>query len=537
MKPSSDYRRMALVLSGLLFAALACNLGAGSEEPPPAATPVAESSSDTEAITSSGAIGSLEQVRSAVVQIEAQGSFIDPDFGLLVNAAGTGSGFIIDPSGIAVTNNHVVTGAALLKVWVGGESEPRNARVLGVSECSDLAVIDIDGDEFPYLDWHAGSIDVGLEVYAAGFPLGDPEYTLTKGIISKARADGVTDWASIDYVLEHDATINPGNSGGPLVNADGRVVGINYASASSTSQYFAISRDVATGLISTLRGGQDVDSIGINGVAVRSEDGSLSGIWVASVASGSPADGAGVQAGDILTSMENLVLATDGTVAAYCDILRSHLPSDTLAIDVLRYQEGEYLTGQLNGRPLGVEGVFGQQLSDDAQQTGEGYTEYMSITDDYEAIIVDVPVSWDEIDGRPWVEEGDVLGASVWAAPDMDGFVSTWGTPGVQVNVSDDLARLGGYIQVLDFYRSNYYVTDCELENRYDYNDGYYRGSFDYFTKCGGSGGPDYLILSAVPVDSSQQIIIVVHVQILSDADVDAADRILSTFDVIGPLP
>jgi serine protease Do len=107
----------------------------------------------------------------------------------------------------------------------------------------------------------------------------------------------------------------------------------------------------------------------------------------------------------------------------------------------------------------------------------------------------------------------------------------------VKFDVSDDLAKLGGYIQVLDFYRSNTYVTDCELDGRYDYNDGYYRGKYDYFIKCGGSGGPDYLILSAVPVDSSVQLIIVVQVQILTAADLDATDRILATFDVVGQLP
>ncbi len=86
---------------------------------------------------------------------------------------------------------------------------------MGVSECSDLAVIDIEGDGYPYLEWFDGQVAPGLDVYAAGFPLGDPEFTLTRGIISKERADGETDWASVDWVVEHDATINPGNSGGP----------------------------------------------------------------------------------------------------------------------------------------------------------------------------------------------------------------------------------------------------------------------------------------------------------------------------------
>src|SRR5512146_3424238 len=133
-------------------------------------------------------VSSLEDVKSATIQIESQGTFIDPQVGMVVNGAGRGSGFIIDPSGLAVTNNHVVTGAALLKVWVGGNKDKAySARVIGASECSDLAVIKIDGANFPFLQWYDGTPKVSLDVYAAGFPLGDPEYTLTKGIISKAN--------------------------------------------------------------------------------------------------------------------------------------------------------------------------------------------------------------------------------------------------------------------------------------------------------------------------------------------------------------
>jgi len=183
----------------------------------------------TEETAPSTLVTELSEVKSAVVQIEAQGTFVEPEGEY--TGAGHGSGFIIDPSGLAITNNHVVSGAALLKVWIGGDiSKSYNAQILAVSECSDLALIDIDGDGFPYLEWYDGSINVGLEVYAAGFPLGDPEFTLTKGIVSKEEADGESSWSSVNQVIEHDATINPGNSGGPLVTSDGQIVGVNYAS-------------------------------------------------------------------------------------------------------------------------------------------------------------------------------------------------------------------------------------------------------------------------------------------------------------------
>ena len=223
---------------------------------------------------------------------------------------------------------------------------------MGVSECSDLAVIQLQGSDFPYLGWFDGNTAVGQEVYAAGFPLGDPEYTLTKGIVSKENTSGETSWASVDGVIEHDATINPGNSGGPLVAQDGRVVGVNFASSGATGQYFAIGRQAANLALDLLKTGTDYQSIGINPRAVSTEDGSITGVWVSSVESGSPADRAGIKAGDLITSLEGVLLAQDGTLSSYCDILRSRDAASTMAIKVIRWSTGEELEGQLNGREL-----------------------------------------------------------------------------------------------------------------------------------------------------------------------------------------
>jgi S1-C subfamily serine protease len=356
-------RPVFIVISLLLVIGLACTFGLGGTKVPPtqpADQPTKENgqASDTPSANkpSGDGISVLGDAQKAVIQIESQGTFIDPQVGLVVNGAGRGSGFIIDPSGIAVTNNHVVTGSALLKVWINGEQH--NAKILGVSECSDLAVIKIDGGPFPYLNWYGGDIKSGLEVYLAGFPLGDPQYSLTKGIISKEKADGQTSWSSLDYVLGHDATSNPGNSGGPLITGDAQVVGVNYASLKSANQYFAIDEKTAKPVIEQLSKGKDLDSIGINGTAVLSDDKTFSGIWVSSVKSGSPADKSGVKPGDILYQMEGLVLATDGTMKDYCSILRTHKPEDTLSLTVIRYASGELLEGQLNGRELAVTKKF-----------------------------------------------------------------------------------------------------------------------------------------------------------------------------------
>ena len=126
-------------------------------------------------------------LQSAVIQIQAQGTFVEPGTLEASETAGRGSGFLIDPSGIAVTNNHVVVGAGTLKVWLGGDTGKQfNAKVLGASECLDLAVIQLDKGSYPFLGWYEGEIKTALDVYSAGFPLGDPNFTLTKGIVSKA---------------------------------------------------------------------------------------------------------------------------------------------------------------------------------------------------------------------------------------------------------------------------------------------------------------------------------------------------------------
>lgn len=518
-----SYRRLVLIFALLSLATIGCALSG--------------------LLGRSGAVNSLEDVKSATVQIVAQGTFIDPEVGVMVNSAGSGSGFIIDPSGIAVTNNHVVTGAALLNVYVGGEAEPRNARLLGVSECSDLAVIDLEGEEFPYLEWYEGDIGVGMDVYAAGYPLGDPEFTLTRGIVSKQSASGETPWSSAGRVIEHDATINPGSSGGPLVTPDAKVVAVNYLKSAAdifvASQYFAIARDEARPVIERLRAGQDVDSLGINAEAVNNGEG-LSGLWISSVKSGSPADAAGVKAGDIILTMEGLVLATDYTMSSYCDIVRTHNPGDTLALEVLRFDTSEFLEGQFNGRPLEVsfsfENTLGQELTEGTGATSAVYPDYGVVTDDLNALRVEIPSEWIDVDGTPWYDNDEVIGAGISAGPDLTKFWDSWEGSGMYFYVSDELERLGGDVGLLDHYRAGY-LEDCADGGRYQFEDLTYRGQYDIFQGCGGSSGPVLVLLSAVPKDNPQAFIVFIGIQATREADLDALDHVLRTFEVVGALP
>ena len=485
----------------------------------------------------SGAVNTLQGVRSAVIQIEAQGSFIDPEFGYQANSAGRGSGFFVNDSGLAITNNHVATGAAFLKVWVAGETSPRNARVLGVSECSDLAVIDIDGEGFPYLEWYTGNIAPGLEVYTAGFPLGDPEYTLTRGIVSKERADGDSNWASADYVIEHDARLNPGNSGGPLVTGDGQVVGVNYAGIDSTEQYFAIGRQEFERVYETLKSGQDVTSIGVNGTVVSNADGSITGIWVSSVDSGSPADQAGVKGGDIIIQLEGLVLGTDGTMADYCDVLRSRDATDTMAVTVLRWDTGELLEGQLNGRELKVTQVF-------APETGGGggggggspaaTIEYMDVYDDSGLLTMQVPTTWNDIDGRPWVDsDGTYVGPMVTAAPDAGAFMDTTDVPGVFF-VASPLLIQEGYdpSSLLDDF--SFWGGCSQQGERQEYDDGLYAGVWEEHMGCGADGRTIIYTIAAMPEEADY--LIWIGIQVRAESEFEIAQQIADTFYVLGDL-
>jgi serine protease Do len=493
-----------------------------------------------------GLVTNLTDLKKATIQIEGQGTFIDPQFGYMANQAGFGSGFIIDPSGLAVTNNHVVTGAALLKVWIGGDTNNiYNARVLGASECSDLAVIDIEGDGFPYLSWYEEPAKVGLEVYAAGFPLGDPEYTMTKGIVSKEKADGETSWASVDSVIEHTSRINPGNSGGPLVDADGKVVGVNYAGSSTTNQYFAIDRKTALKVIELLKAGIDVESIGINGEAVSSEDGSLSGIWVSSVESGSAADKAGVKPGDVITQLEKLDLATDGTMKDYCDILRSHTPGDPLALQVLRWDTQEVLEGQLNGPALETVYNFSEVPPDTGTSEPSGTDTgsiipdnceastapgYNTCWDDTATIQVDVPDYWTDFNGGSWTYKGTDIGVAISAAPSLSDFSDSYSAEGVFFGASDTFAQKGGYIQFLDYY-TNTYRGHCDYEGRFDYADSLYRGKYDQYSNCDGTGGYDAYVLSVVDKVDQFSKIILIEIQTYP-GDTAVKDQIFATFYV-----
>ncbi|MCL2428944.1 MAG: trypsin-like peptidase domain-containing protein [Alphaproteobacteria bacterium] len=217
---------------------------------------------------------------------------------------GAGSGVIVDPSGIIVTNNHVVGHADKIVVsLVDGTELP--ARVIGSDELTDIAVIKVAASRsLPAVSWgDSHQLEVGDWILAAGNPFGLGG-SVTVGIISaRGRDIGA---GPFDDFLQLDAPINPGNSGGPTFNLNGELVGINTAivspSGGSVGIGFAIPSEVAQPIVERLRSGGHIDR-GWLGVSVQDLPGEGKGVAIAGVERNGPAARAGVRAGDVVTAV------------------------------------------------------------------------------------------------------------------------------------------------------------------------------------------------------------------------------------------
>lgn len=288
------------------------------------------------------------------------------------SAGGTsiGSGVVLDTDGHILTNDHVVsssatssnptrTGGSASNITVTFEDgSTAQASVVGTSANNDLAVIKVSGAKAgllkPATFAKSSSVVVGQSVVAVGAPLGLSE-TVTSGIVS-ATARPVrsgTSGEAVYQAVQTDTAINPGNSGGPLVNLNGQVIGINAAGASlsdsgesgSIGLGFAIPSDVAVRIANDLiQNGSAADaSLGVRLQAGDSAtDTTSDGVSLAGVTDGGPAQAAGLQAGDVVTRVDDVNTTTaDGLIAA----IRFHAPGSTVAINYLR--DGQEHTAQV----------------------------------------------------------------------------------------------------------------------------------------------------------------------------------------------
>ena len=163
------------------------------------------------------------------------------------------------------------------------------------------------------------------------------------------------------------------------------------------------------------------------------------------------------------------------------------------------------------------------------EETTATYDEYVVISDDTQAIQVEIPAEWTDIDGAPFEDEGNSI-TDVRAAPNLADFLETWNTPGMIFSASSDWAATTSEEALLDLALGSF-QTACTYDGRHAYEDPAYTGLYDRFFDCGDTLAT-YVILAARPPEGN--FIILVHVQANEDRDFEALDRILASFYVIG---
>ena len=272
---------------------------------------------------------------------------------------GAGSGFVIDPAGFVVTNNHVVGSASRVVVSLQDGSE-HPARVVGTDELTDLALLRIEtGRQLPAVPWGSSTrARVGSWVMAAGNPFGLGG-SVTTGIISaRGREIGA---GPFDDFIQTDAAINPGNSGGPVFNMAGEVIGISTAiyspSGANAGIGFATPSDLARPVVEQLRREGRVER-GWLGVSVQDvvpeearsagASGARRGVLVAGVERNSPAGRAGLRQGDLVIAMNGEPISTSRALVRNVAALP---PGQSMRLTVLREGRERELQVQVGRRP------------------------------------------------------------------------------------------------------------------------------------------------------------------------------------------
>ena len=355
---------VAGILSGALSAVAISNLVREPAVPTGSITEshTADNVSDVRIDESSAVIAAVEKVAPAVVTIRSSGG------GPLGTGTGTGSGVIYDADGWILTNRHVVENASELIVILNDGRE-FTGTTYGIDTLTDLAIVKIDATDLPAAPLGTSAdLEPGQLAIAIGNPLGY-ENTVTTGVVSglgrriEASDASQTSAETLRNLIQTDAAINPGNSGGPLVNSAGQVIGLNTAvNTEAQGLGFAIPIDVAKPIMQQALDGQPLVRpwIGVYYVpidAAVAADQNLpvdAGVLIARtdggsevVIPGSPAEAAGLQAGDIITALDGEQIDAETDLSMLILPLE---PGDTITLRVLRdnsVQEIEVTLGEL----------------------------------------------------------------------------------------------------------------------------------------------------------------------------------------------
>ena len=348
---------------------------------PNTATSSSSSSSNTinQQDFSNAIVNVVNAVKSGVVEItNEQTSVSQMDQPVPV---GTGSGFIYDDQGHILTNNHVVEGAQSLVVTLpdGRTFKGKDVKVVGTDPLTDLAVLQVTGSNLPTVKLgNSSEMQVGQWVVAVGYALAlEGQPTVTSGVVSAVnrtvQEPGNSNGSPFQQqqqagpflfdVIQTDAAINPGNSGGPLVNLNGEVIGINTLEAGSAEPGvqaqgigFAIAIDTAKKIANEIvtTGHATHPFVGVNYLALSPAAAAqlnitaTQGALIESVVSGSPAQDAGLQKGDVVTKIDGKDLKTE---SAFAEIIDSHKPGDVVSLTVERNGQEMTIKVTLGTRP------------------------------------------------------------------------------------------------------------------------------------------------------------------------------------------
>lgn len=292
----------------------------------------------------------------------------------------TGSGFVIDKSGDILTNAHVVDGAKHVDVQLGN-GDTQTAQIIGTDPSSDIALLKVDNTDGvgPLPLGQSDSVQVGDPVVAIGNPFG-LDRTVTSGIVSALqRQIQAPNGFSISDVIQTDAPINPGNSGGPLIDGDGKVIGINSQIESQSGGNegigFAVPIKTAADVVDQLQNGGQVHRayLGISGGDITPEIAHAlnlpvdQGVLVEQVLQNGPADDAGIKGptgeatvagqtipigGDIITKIDGRALTgMEDLISAVND----HKPGDEITLTVWSSGHQKDVTVKLGDRPSNVQ--------------------------------------------------------------------------------------------------------------------------------------------------------------------------------------
>lgn len=302
-------------------------------------------------------INVVEKVSPSVVSIAVQNrTLFDPFFGLqrpTEKQSGIGTGFVVSRDGLILTNKHVVSSdqEKYIVVTVDKSGNKKEYEVKKItrdpSALNDMALIKIDAaDLVPVEFGDSDKLKVGQKVIAIGNALGRFENTVTVGVVSGLGrgvspidpSTGVSE--NLEDLIQTDAAINPGNSGGPLVDSSGRVIGINTAIAGGENIGFAIKINVAKKLVDEFNASGGKITRPILGIRYQhiSRDAAIlndvpEGEYVQEVVKGSGADKAGVEIGDIITTIDGVKLTEENSLAK---VISGKKVGDSVKIRVFR---------------------------------------------------------------------------------------------------------------------------------------------------------------------------------------------------------